>query len=522
VVSSDGAFIAFASAGSDLVAGDTNRQYDVFVLEVATGIVERVSIATDGTQGNGQSAFPAISADGRFVAFTSYATNLTPDAAGTDGQCFVRDRLNGTTEMVSVDSAGVAGKKGSGDVAISADGRLVAFESNSDNLVAGDRNGQYDVFVRDRSAGTTSLVSVNADGSQGDRLSITPFISEDGRFVAFFSRAKDFPDYCDDGASGDLEQGVWVKDLTTGELERADVDSDGLVADCVGGLPAGVSADGNLILFNAAGSYDAGDDNGELDAYVRDRAAGTTERVSVGAKGVWPDPAQYASSLSPDGRFVAYQSRDGSIVEDDTNDEVDVFLFDRLTRITSRISIASDDTESPNWSRIFLVSGGSVISADGRIIVFSSGGTLSSSDDNTSDDVYLRARSRTEPTTGHYGNGFPGRDGTVPTMSSELPYRGARIRVDVSNSSRFYVAAFVFVGVTRDAIKTSLGGELLLDPLLVFPIPLAPFGGSFEADVPTAWWANGLAVDLQTLELDPWAAKGVSFTDGFELVLGDG
>ena len=340
------------------------------------------------------------------------------------------------------------------------------FASKSSNLVAGDANGRIDVFLRDLAAGTTTLVSVDADGSQGDRDSAVPIVSADGDHVAFFSRSKNFPGYCDDGKVGDAEQGVWIKDLSSGVLERIDVDSDGLVPDCVGGVPTGISEDGALVLFNAMGAYDPLDGNGELDTYLRDRAAGTTELESgAAATGVWSDPSPYGSSLSPDGRFVVFQSRDRDVVPGDTNDQVDVFLFDRVTRVTSRVSVGSMDEQSGYTSGVAPIAG-SAVSADGRTVVFASGGALDPADGNAADDVYLRERSRTPPTADHYGAGFPGRDGTVPQLEARAPpYRGTAVTIDVTSSSRYYVAAFVFLGLARDDVPTSLGGALLVDPL---------------------------------------------------------
>jgi hypothetical protein len=123
----------------------------------------------------------------------------------------------------------------------------------------------------------------------------------------------------------------------------------------------------------------------------------------------------------------------------------------------------------------------------------------------------------------NYGAGFPGHNGVIPTMTvSENPWRGADITINISNSSDLYTVGFVLVGLTRDSIPTRLGGSILVDPLLFIALPLSPWGGTLFASLPTDYWADGLAIDLQTLELDPYAKKGVSFTDGLELTLGDG
>src|SRR5438445_496038 len=189
-LSADGRFVAFDSAATDLVAGDTNGVSDVFVHDRQTGTTERVSVASDGTQGNDASFYSALSADGRFVAFDSDATNLVAGDTNGTTDVFVHDRQTGTTERVSVASGG--GTQGNGKSggffafpALSADGRFVAFQSDAPNLVAGDTNGTTDVFVHDRQTGTTERVSVASGGSQGNGCSAGPVLSADGRFVAF-------------------------------------------------------------------------------------------------------------------------------------------------------------------------------------------------------------------------------------------------------------------------------------------------------------------------------------------------
>src|SRR5437867_824550 len=149
-ISADGRFVAFSSLATNLVPGDTNGAFDVFVHDRLTGTTERVSVDSAGTQGHGNSSEPSISADGRFVAFSSVATNRVPGDTNAAFDVFVHDRLTGTTERVSVASAGTQGNGSSLDPSISADGRFVAFSSVATNLVPGDTNGKEDVFVHDR------------------------------------------------------------------------------------------------------------------------------------------------------------------------------------------------------------------------------------------------------------------------------------------------------------------------------------------------------------------------------------
>jgi Tol biopolymer transport system component len=199
VLSADGRFVVFQSDASNLVRGDTNRTNDVFVRDRRAGTTELVSISSAGVQGNDTSAEPTISADGRFIAFSSRATNLVPGAAdgarlsreppGNRNNVFIRDRLKGTTRRISVSPAGAPGNDNSATPAISADGRFVAFLSDASNLVPGDTNGVKDVFVRDRRTGTTRRVSVSSAGAQSKDSSDHPALSADGRLVAFQSGA---------------------------------------------------------------------------------------------------------------------------------------------------------------------------------------------------------------------------------------------------------------------------------------------------------------------------------------------
>src|SRR5688572_20637845 len=187
-ISADGQLVAFQSDASNLVPGDTNGAYDVFVHDRSTGLTTRVSVDSSGAEAKGYSFNPAISADGQFVAFESSANNLVVgDTTGWD--VFVHDRSTGLTTRVSVDSSGAEGNDDSYVSTISSDGQVVAFESWATNLVAGDTNGQSDVFIHDRVTGLTELVSVDSSGGQGNDVSFSAAISADGLTVAFSSSA---------------------------------------------------------------------------------------------------------------------------------------------------------------------------------------------------------------------------------------------------------------------------------------------------------------------------------------------
>ena len=184
-ISANSRYVAFTSLSNNLVSDDTNETADIFVYDRNSGITERVSIASDGSQADAGSYKPSISADGRYVAFIADASNLVDDDTNNEKDVFVHDRVTGSTELVSIDSDGSQGNFDSDQVAISADGRYVAFTSLSDNLVLNDTNMKADVFVHDRDRGITERISVSSSGSQGDGYH--PAISDDGRYVAFAS-----------------------------------------------------------------------------------------------------------------------------------------------------------------------------------------------------------------------------------------------------------------------------------------------------------------------------------------------
>jgi Tol biopolymer transport system component len=188
-LSSDGRFVVFSSGSSNLVPGDTNDKHDLFVRDLHAGTLERANLTHDGFQANESAFSSSLSRDGRIVCFASDATNLVRGDTNGATDIFVRDRLLGTTERCSVSREGVEADWYSDTPALSANGRFVAYLSHASNLVAGDTNGRQDVFLRDCWSGATMRLSSAATGEQGDNHSRAPSISGDGRVVAFESDA---------------------------------------------------------------------------------------------------------------------------------------------------------------------------------------------------------------------------------------------------------------------------------------------------------------------------------------------
>ncbi len=320
-VSADGRFVAFDSSATNLVSGDTNGFFDVFVRDWKLHKTTRVSVSTAGVQGDGDSVGPSISADGRFVAFLSSATNLASGDTNGFLDVFVRDRKLHKTTRVSVSTAGVQGDGDSSQPSISADGRFVAFRSSATNLVSGDTGGFLDVFVRDRNLHKTTRVSVSTAGVQGDGASVLPSVSADGRLVAFASDATNL-------VSGDTNgfRDVFVRDRKLHKITRVSVSTAGVQGDGGSNGPS-ISADGLLVAFDStATNLVSGDTNGFADVFVRDRKLHKITLVSVSTAGVQGDGDSFGPVISADGRLVAFLSSATNLVSGDTNGFQDVFV----------------------------------------------------------------------------------------------------------------------------------------------------------------------------------------------------
>ncbi len=321
-ISADGRYVAFGSSATNLVPGDTNGVLDGFVHDRQTGQTARVSLSWDGSEGNDESYGPSISADGRYVAFGSLATNLVPGDTNGALDVFVHDRQTGETARVSLSSGGTEGNGHCWDASISADGRYVAFHSLASNLVPDDTNGESDVFVHDQQTGETARVSLSSGGTQGNSSSGSPSISADGRYVAFVSLA-------DNLVPGDNEfWDTFVRDRQTGQTTRVGLSSGGKKGNRGSGNPS-ISADGRYVAFDSGSTnLVPGDTNGVVDVFVHDRQTGKTVRVSLSWDGSEGDDGSGNPRISADGRYVAFWSDATNLVPDDTNGFPDIFVQD--------------------------------------------------------------------------------------------------------------------------------------------------------------------------------------------------
>jgi Tol biopolymer transport system component len=512
-LSDDGNLVAFASAATNLVASDGNGSTDVFVRDRAAGRTIRVSVSSSGGEGDADSRAPSLSADGRFVAFESDASDLVAGDDGLWSDVFVHDLATGATTRVSVSSGGMAGNRDSFAPRLSADGRFVVFASFASNLVAGDTNGAEDVFVHDRQTGTTIRASVATSGGEGDDGSFEPAISRDGRFVAFSSFATDL-----DANDGDDVSDVCVRDLVAGTTTLASVAGDGSKGDDESFGPS-ISDDGARVAFSSyASNLVAGDTAGTLDLFLRDLAAGTTgagDVDSAGGFGANEISQSAAASLSGDARFVAFSAPDGTLVPKDSNHWDDELVHDFATPLTSRVNVAADGTQADGPSE------GSQLSGDGRFVVFaSSASTLVPGVGNGALQVYLRERRLDDAASSSYGAGWPGTHG-IPTLSAtSAPVINRATSLAIGNSLGKWTFGLLLLGVTQIQQPTSWGGELLVDPLVAAVIALPPAGAAFQGDVPPDESLVGAQLFGQVLEIDGGASRGISFTAGLELDLG--
>jgi Tol biopolymer transport system component len=389
-ISADGRYIAFRSDADNLVPGDTNSKSDVFVRDRETGMTTRVSVATDGSQANGNSGFfgISISFDGRFVAFDSEASNLVPGDTNQTWDVFVHDRQTSITTRVSVSSDGIQGNSESISPVLSADGRFVAFGSDATNLVPGVTNQAGDIFMHDRWTGETTRVSVANDGSQFNGASFSHSISSDGRYVAFVLMER----HSDWHPTGGTD--VLVHDRLTGETTIVSVSSDGTYGNGWSGFHGGtaISGNGRFIAFGSdATNLVPGDTNDVIDIFVHDRQTGETTRVSVASDGTQGDGNSVSPSLSYDGQFVAFQSFATNLVLGDTNNAPDIFLHDRQNGETTRVSVTRDGLQGNNSS--YRTS----ISAEGRYVAFASDASnLVPEDANGVRDIFVHDRGQVD------------------------------------------------------------------------------------------------------------------------------
>jgi Tol biopolymer transport system component len=443
-ISADGRYVVFGSVASNLVVGDTNGAYDVFVHDLQTGTTTRVSVDSAGTEGNSKSGEGYISADGRYVVFGSVASNLVVGDTNGIGDLFVHDMQTGTTTRSSLGSTGnqIAGNiKGfsissnnryivfsssdaglvSGDTngaydvfvrdlqiastirlgqqilpiapinngsytpSISSDNRYIVFVSQADNLVVGDTNNEADIFVQDVQLNTITRISVDSSWNESNGHSRNPVILGDGQYVLFESEASNLVSNDTNNASD-----IFIRDVQNGSTFRVSNGDSGIEPDgnSTNALFNGDIANPILVFSSQATNLVADDTNGVEDVFATLPGTGINTRISVDSLGNQADGDSSALAISRDGRYVIFASNANNLVLDDTNKESDLFMHDMQTGITSRISVDSSGNESDGS----VLSYGADISADGRYVVFTSSASnlVSGITDKSTMKVFIR------------------------------------------------------------------------------------------------------------------------------------
>jgi Tol biopolymer transport system component len=401
IFSPDGTKLLFTSDATDLVAGDTNLNTDVFIKDLITGTITRISTSSSNAEASGgYSREGVFSPDGTKVVFASNATNLVAGDTNGSSDIFMKNLVTGTVIRVSTNAAGTqAIDGGSLTPVFSPDGTKIVFVSDANNLVPGGTQGDLDIFIKDLVTGVVTLVSTSSSGAQGSYVngSFNPVFSPDGTKVAFVSDATNF-------IVGDTNgfNDIFIKDLLTGVATRVSTTSSN--AQATGGnssIPV-FSPDGTKLLFTSnATNLVSGDTNGQRDIFIKDLLTGAVTRVSTdSANGQAIGGESLYARFSPDSTRVLFQSVATNLVAGDTNGQVDIFVKDLVTGAVTRVSTDTANGQSTG--------GGSfqaVFSPDGTQVAFNSSATnLVSGDTNGQADIFIR-------TIGSIGNGADSLDG---------------------------------------------------------------------------------------------------------------
>lgn len=324
VVAGNGRYVLFVSDSPDLVPGDTNGGQDLFLKDLETGSISRVNTRSNGGQSawDGSTPFDAsITPDGRYVVFSSAASNLVSGDTNGVSDIFLKDTLTGTLTRISTSSSGKqanggwGGSDGSLDAQISADGRFVVFTSGATNLDGQDSDGYIDIYVKNLQTGEITCVSHDAAGNSQPYDSLNPSISADGRYVAFESASTLLNDGQDGWGS------VYVRDLQTGTLSRVTGASGSVDVQTIS-----LSADGRYVVFASNESLDAADTNGHQDIYVKDMQTGQVALVSQAADGSASDDRNLMARISQDGSTIVFRADGSNLVDGDDNGTADVFV----------------------------------------------------------------------------------------------------------------------------------------------------------------------------------------------------
>lgn len=365
-ISGDGRYVVYNTYATNLIADDKSSSADVLIWDRQTRSTIKVSKAFDGGPSFGSSFGGSISDDGRYVAYASHAENIVSGDSNGSDDVFVWDRQTGIATKVSraFDGGGIDG--GAGSPAISADGRYIAYTSAASNIVDdNDTSHAPNVFVWDRQTGVTRRVSQTLDGGAAPGFSRGPTLSADGRYIVYSSFASNI---VSDDTNNEVDVFVWDRD--TGTTRKVSQSSSGGAANSYSADHAAISRDGRFIAYHSnASNIVSGDANNRMDVFVWDRDTESTIKVSRAADGGGINHDASSPTISDDGRFITYESEASNIDPADVNKYEDIFMWDRDTDITRRISSGLKGSSA---------NGGSItpaISSDGSYVAYSSWAT---------------------------------------------------------------------------------------------------------------------------------------------------
>ncbi len=479
-ISADGRYVAFQSWATNLVSNDTNNAWDIFVRDRTSGVTTRVSVASNGDQANGSSYSPSISADGRYVAFQSDASNLVPNDSNGHSDIFIHDLQTGATSIVSLAWDGSAANGDSTDPSLSADGLYVAFTSGASNLVANDIDGVADVFVRAVAVGQTVRAGTINGQDLDSRGSSGASISNDGRYTAFSSQTTRL------GPSYDHPE-IYVYDRNLGSSTMASVSDDSTPSNGSTYRPS-ISGNGEYVVF------DSGDATNLVSGYVggvflRDLRTNVTTAVSA---------AGMAAVLNADGRYVVFAADRQLLSPDDTSQLTDIYRFDRQTGKTVRVSVnASGDPGNADSGTYQLGASGhaAALSSGGEFVAFTSkASNLVAGDTNNDWDIFVR----------DLGPATTDRGPSVPAFTSLTPAPFTTIAPGQTT-----------IGATVESDTPPSEVDLLLDGQPVAPITIGRGGPKFTVTAP----AN-ISAGVHTLTIIAYDADRDRFQAQWDVVAG--
>jgi len=366
-ISKSGRYIAFHSNSSHLIANDTNQYSDIFVYDRHSKKIERVSVGINNSEANFVSFFPDISADGRYVTFHSDANNLVAEDTNRTTDIFVYDRNQQITTRVSVNNQGIAGNLTASSPAISGDGRFIVFHSDATNLVEEDTNKVIDIFLHDVVTKTTRRINKGIKNAQADGNTYNAAISQHGEYIVFSSEARNLA-YQDMNKATD----VFLYHRITDKLVRISNNAEGEAAND-DSYAAKISADGRYIVFTSRANNLVEDDTNEVeDIFLYDHVTKKIQRISVDSHGQQANQSSFGANISAQGRYIVFNSLADNLVIGDNNQRMDVFVHDRLTQQTECLTLINNKNGIKSNSDNSNGAYSPAISSDGRWVVFES------------------------------------------------------------------------------------------------------------------------------------------------------